>query len=85
MQWRKAAKIDSKDKASIKEMISIGRGVDKFDQVFFDIDMQSFEEFFNEANNTENRMTLLENWICRKEQEYRKRVNLPTKELQKSD
>jgi hypothetical protein len=30
-------------------------------------------------------MTLLENWLCRKEEEYRSRVSLPTPELQKSD
>ena len=62
-------------------MISIGRGVDRFDQAFFKTDMQSFEEFFNEANTFDSRTTLLENWICRKEEEYRKRVNLPTPEL----
>lgn len=48
-------------------MLSIGRGVDKFDQAFFETDMQSFDLFFNEANSLDNRMTLLENWICRKE------------------
>lgn len=81
VQWRKASALNESEKASIKEMISLGRGVDKFDQAFLDTDMKSFDAFFDEANTFENRMTLLENWICRKEQEYRSRVNLPTKDL----
>ena len=59
-------------------MFSLGRGIDRFDQVFLEIDLKSFEDFFTEANTFDNRTTLLENWICRKEEEYRKRVNLPT-------
>lgn len=31
VQWRKAAKLEEKEKSAIKEMLSIGRGVDKFD------------------------------------------------------
>lgn len=66
-------------------MISLGRGVDNFDKVFFDLDMKSFEEFFAEANTFDQRQRLLENWICRKEEEYRRRVTLPVKALNKSD
>jgi hypothetical protein len=47
--------------------------------------MKSFEQFFAEANTFDERQRLLENWICRKEEEYRRRVTLPTKELNKPD
>jgi hypothetical protein len=80
-----AATFDEKDKAVIKGMFSLGRGIDHFDKVFFDLDNQSFEAFFEEANTYDNRNTLIENWLCRKEYEYRNRVNLPTKELRKPD
>lgn len=80
-----AATLDEKDKTVIKGMFSLGRGIDHFDKIFFDLDNQSFEAFFEEANNYDNRNTLIENWLCRKEYEYRNRVNLPTKELRKPD
>jgi hypothetical protein len=76
--WRKACRFSDKDKTAIKSMFSIGRGIDHFDKVFHDLDLQSFNAFFDEANSYENRATLIENWLCRKEEEYRKRVNLPT-------
>ena len=84
-QWRLAAKIDDREKNAIKDMIGIGRGLDNFDKVFFNLDRQSFDTFFDIANSFDNRTTLLENWICRKEEEYKRRVNLPTKDLNKSD
>ena len=62
-------------------MTSLGRNLDKFDQAFYGIDMESMEQFFNNANNFDQRMTLLENWLCRKEEEYRSRLSLPTPEL----
>ena len=43
-------------------MFSLGRGIDRFDQVFLEIDLKSFEDFFTEANTFDNRTTLLENW-----------------------
>jgi hypothetical protein len=66
-------------------MLWVGRGVDKFDKVFLELDRKSFDHFFNIANSFDNRTTLLENWICRKEEEYKRRVNLPTKALNNSD
>lgn len=66
-------------------MFALGRGLDNFDKVFFDLDKHSFEAFFEEANTFDNRKTLIENWLCRKEEEYRNRVNLPTQALEKPD
>ena len=47
--------------------------------------MESMDAFFEEANNFDDRMRLLENWIARKEIEYQSRVNLPTSDLQRPD
>ena len=49
------------------------------------MDKDSFSEFFNEANNYDSRMALLENWLCRKGEEIKNRVNLPPPNMAKSD
>ena len=49
------------------------------------MDKESFKNFFNEANNFDSRQILLENWLCRKGEEIKNRVNLPSPELAKSD
>lgn len=36
--WRMAATLDDREKAVIKGMFSLGRGLDHFDKVFFDLD-----------------------------------------------
>lgn len=61
------------------------RGLDAFDNAFIDMDKASFGDFFDTANNYDTRMTLLENWLCRKDEEVRQRVNLPTSAMAKSD
>ena len=38
ISWRMASTLDTKDKAVIKEMFALGRGLDNFDKVFFDLD-----------------------------------------------
>jgi len=53
------------------------RGLDAFNNAFLDMDMDSFSEFFDEANNYDSRVTLLENWLCRKDEEIQNRVTLP--------
>lgn len=67
------------------EIAFFDRGLDAFDNAFLDIDKQSFSEFFDTANSYDQRMTLLENWLCRKDEEVRRRVNLPTPSIAKSD
>ena len=49
------------------------------------MDKESFKNFFNEANNFDSRQILLENWLSRKGEEIKNRVNLPSPELAKSD
>ena len=49
------------------------------------MDRESFDNFFDEANNFDSRQILLENWLSRKGEEVRNRVNLPSPELAKSD
>lgn len=61
------------------------RGLDAFENAFLDMDKASFREFFCEANNFDSRMVLLENWLVRKEEEMKSRVNLPTPSMAKSD
>lgn len=49
------------------------------------MDKASFRQFFNEANTFDQRITLLENWMCRKDYEVRNRVTLPNSTIAKSD
>ena len=49
------------------------------------MDKESFNNFFDEANNFDSRQILLENWLSRKGEEIKNRVNLPSPELAKSD
>ena len=83
--WRSQGVFSEKEYQSIKDMLSIDRNWKAFDKEFYAQDMASLEHFFNEANNYDDRMKLLENWICRKELEYKNRVNLPTAELKDTD
>jgi len=83
--WRTAAVYDTQEKKYIEDMVFVDRGLDAFDNAFLEIDRQSFSAFFDEANNFDSRVNLLENWMCRKDEEIRSRVTLPTPELAKSD
>ena len=59
-------------------MVFVDRGLDAFDNAFLEIDRESFSTFFDEANDFDSRVNLLENWMCRKDEEVRNRVTLPT-------
>jgi hypothetical protein len=66
--WKEAGKFNDSDLKNIKEVISVKRNThDKFDQAFYDLDMQSLEEFICKVNSSEDRIDLMENWIVRKE------------------
>lgn len=39
----------------------------------------------SQANDYDNRIELVEAWLCRKEQEIKSRVNLPTADLKRPD
>lgn len=66
-------------------MVFFDRGLDAFENAFLDIDRSSFKQFFDEANNFDDRVNLLENWMCRKDEEVRNRVTLPPAQLNKPD
>lgn len=66
-------------------MFSIQRNKDAFDRQFYRTDMQSMKEFLEESNNYDDRIALLEEWIIRKEEEYKSRVVLPMPQFKKSD
>ena len=81
IKWRLGAALDQNDLSTMENMLGVDRGLDKFDQEFIGIDVESLKEFFNQANDYDDRVTLLENWFCRKEEEIKMRVNLPTAEM----
>ena len=83
--WRAADQFDEKEQETLEELVFFDRGSDAFDNSFLDMDRASFDAFFNEANRYDDRLTLLENWIFRKDQEVKARVNLPPRQMQKSD
>ena len=85
IKWRLGAVLNEDDYETMKSMLGVGRGLDKFDKEFSEIDVESLKEFFDSSNNYDDRVTLLENWICRKEEEIKMRVNLPTSQLKKTD
>ena len=79
VSWRTAAMFDESEKQYIEDMVFFDRGLDAFENAFLDMDRASFSQFFDESNCYDNRVTLLENWISRKNEEIRQRVTLPTK------
>ncbi len=85
VSWRAAGMFNQHEKQYLEDITFFDRGLDYFDNAFLDIDKKSFSEFFDTANSYDNRMTLLENWLCRKDEEIKKRVNLPTVNNAKSD
>lgn len=61
------------------------RNRDHFDKQFYDSDMKSMDEFMEKTNRYDDRAKLLEEWVVRKEEEWKSRAALPPKHLQKSD
>lgn len=47
--------------------------------------MRSLKQFIESANAYDNRIGLLEQWVVRKEEEFKSRVNRPPAHLKKSD
>lgn len=85
LTWRVSSMIPSRDKQYIEDMVFCDRGLDAFENAFLDSDKASFSAFFDEANHFDNRIELLENWMLRKDEEVKNRVNLPLAEFDKSD
>jgi len=83
--WRMAGKFEDKDSDSLKKMFSIQRNRDYFDRQFYDTDMQSMEQFIAEANVYDSRISLLEEWVVRKEEEIKSRLVTPPPSMRKSD
>lgn len=85
LAWRLAGMFDDREVDTIKKMFSIQRNADYFDMQFYDNDMKSMKEFIDNANFYDDRIELLEEWVIRKEDEYKSRVVTPPKAMQKSD
>ena len=85
LSWRAASQFDKHERKNLEDLVFFDRGLDAFDNEFLDMDRESFGEFFDEANTYDSRITLLENWLCRKDQEVRQRVTLPPPQMAKSD
>ena len=67
------------------KMVSIKRNQDYFDKQFYDNDMKSMQKFIDDTNSYDNRIQLVEQWMIRKEQEFKSRVVLPPTSLAKPD
>ena len=85
LSWRAASQFDKHERKNLEDLVFFDRGHDAFDNEFLDMDRESFGAFFDEANTYDSRVTLLENWLCRKDQEVRQRVTLPPPQMAKSD
>ena len=85
LAWRMASQFNEREKQGIKDIISVGRNLEAFDKEFYETDMKSFDEFFELANQFDDRNNLLERWIARKDTDCDLRVNLPTNEMKLSD
>jgi hypothetical protein len=85
LAWRMTGQLDSGEIDAMKTMLTIGRNKNFFDKQYFPLDMESLHEFIDTANSYDDRQKLIEEWLLRKEQEWKSRVMLPSKGLQKSD
>ena len=73
------------DMQTLKDMFSINRNKDYFDRQYYEQDMQSMSDFMNKVNPYDDRIKVMQEWLIRKEDEIKSRVNLPPKSFQKSD
>jgi len=69
--WRAANQFNDQERETLETLVFFDRGSDAFDNAFLGMDKASFASFFNEANCYDDRITLLENWMCRKDEEVR--------------
>lgn len=83
--WRTAGQITEGEFDVIKKMVSIQRNMDLFDKEYYENDMKSMREYVDTVNNYDNRINLIEQWLIRKEDEYKSRVNRPPAHLKKTD
>lgn len=83
--WRASGQFNEEDFDRIKAMVSIKRNKDFFDKQYYDNDMKSFKQFFEDANVYDSRIELIERWLVRKEDEIKARVQLPPAALKKTD
>jgi len=82
LAWRMAGTFDGMDIDTLRKMFSVKRNEDHFDKAFYATDMKSMDEFIAKANSYDQRISLLEEWAVRKEEEYKSRAALPPKHLQ---
>ena len=66
-------------------MFSIQRNKDYFDRQYYEQDMQSMSQFIGKVNAYDDRTKVMQEWLIRKEDEIKSRVNLPPKSMQKTD
>ena len=85
LAWRMSGMLDTSDVSTIKQMFSIKRNQDAFDKEFYDNDMASMNQFIQEANVYDDRIQLLEEWLIRKEDEIKSRVQVPAKHMKMPD
>lgn len=83
--WRTAGRFNDKDYENVTNMVSIQRNKDSFEKQYYATDMQSMKDFVNDVNDYDNRITQLEHWLVRKEDEWKARVNLPPESMKKPD
>lgn len=85
LAWRSAGMLNEKDLEHLKAMISVKRNKDHFDKQFYENDMASFRHFAESVNIYDDRLSLLERWLVRKEDEIKQRVVRPPANLKKPD
>lgn len=84
--WLASGQFSDRDVKDIKEIISVKRANrDAFEDELLDLDFQSLDRFLKEIEHQADRITLLENWITRKEVEFANKVNLPSPDMKYSD
>ena len=85
LAWRSSGTLNEEDLSYIKRMLSVKRNKDKFDKYFYENDIKSLEHFTEAINPYDNRIQYLENWIARKEEEIKHRVNRPPEHMKRPD
>lgn len=66
LAWRGSGKVTEEEAARIVDLINLGRYTDDFSH-FKALDKHSFYEFMGIANEQDDRISVVEDWLCRKE------------------
>lgn len=83
--FRYSGKFNKYDKEAIERMMDVGRNENVYDKKWYQVDKESLHEFLEDVNMHDERISMLELWVTRKQAEIDSRFKIPTESDMISD